>query len=145
RGLAVDDPETTRRRREIIRGKPFLRRVYGDWYAFVRERVPPGPGAVLELGSGAGFLAEVLPEVVTSDTVGGADVRAFADARALPFAAGSLRAVVLVDVLHHVPDVRRFFAEAGRCVRPGGAIVAIEPWVSAWSRFVYARFHDEPF
>jgi hypothetical protein len=44
-----------------------------------------------------------------------------------------------------MPAARRFFAEAARCVRPGGRIVMIEPWVTAWSRFVYRRFHHEPF
>ncbi len=58
---------------------------------------------------------------------------------------GALRAIVLVDVLHHVPDCRSFLAEAARCVRPGGVIVAIEPWVTRWSRFVYGRLHHEPF
>src|SRR5262245_27320971 len=145
RDLSVDDPRTTRLRRDIIRDKPLLRGIYRDWYALVRESLPPGVGGVLELGSGAGFLREVLPEAVTSDTVAGADVRLFADGRALPVADGRLRAIVLIDVLHHISDCRRLFAEAARCIRPGGALVAIEPWVSAWSRFVYGRLHEEPF
>lgn len=145
RGLSVDDPRTTRLRREIIRSKPFLRRVYEDWYGLVRASVPPGPGGVLELGSGAGFLREALPETITSDVLGGPEVLVFADGRELPFADASLRAIAMVDVLHHVSDCRRLFAEAARCVRPGGALVAIEPWVSAWSRFVYGRLHQEPF
>ena len=145
RDLSVDDPRTTRLRRDIIREKLLLRRIYGDWYARVRGSLPPGAGGVLELGSGAGFLRDVVPEAITSDAVGGADVLLFADGRDLPFAAGDLRAIVLIDVLHHVPDCRRLLAEAARCIRPGGVLVAIEPWVSAWSRFVYSRFHDEPF
>jgi len=48
-------------------------------------------------------------------------------------------------VLHHVPDVRAFFAEAARCVRPGGVMVMIEPWVTRWSRLIYTRLHHEPF
>ena len=141
----VDDPRTTRLRKEIIRSKPFLRRVYQDWYGLVRASVPAGPGAVLELGSGGGFLREVLPETITSDVFAGPEVGVLADGRALPFADGCLRAIVMIDVLHHVSDCRPLFAEAARCVRPGGVLVAIEPWVSAWSRFVYDRLHQEPF
>lgn len=145
RGLALDDPLTTRLRREIIRSKPYLRRVYLDWYARVRESLPPVPGAVLELGSGAGFLPDVIPEAITSDISANPGVRVIADGRELPFGEGTLRAIILVDVLHHVPDCRLLFAEAARCVRPGGVLVAIEPWVTPWSRFVYERLHHEPF
>lgn len=145
RGLSVDDPRTTQRRREIIRSKPFLRRVYREWYGLVRESLPPGPGAVLELGSGAGFLRDVLPEAITSEVFPAPGVSLIADGHRLPFGDDRLRAVVLVDVLHHIPDCRRFFAEAARCVRPDGALVAVEPWASAWSRFIYGRLHHEPF
>lgn len=67
------------------------------------------------------------------------------DGCALPFRDGSLRALILVDVLHHIPAVRRFFAEAQRCLVPGGCILLIEPWVSRWSKLIYKRLHHEPF
>jgi hypothetical protein len=44
-----------------------------------------------------------------------------------------------------MPDVRSFFAEASRCLRPGGKILMIEPWVTPWSRFINTHFHHEPF
>jgi hypothetical protein len=50
----------------------------------------------------------------------------------------------MTNVLHHLPQPRLFFDEATRCVRPGGVIAMIEPWVTLWSRFVYI-FHYEPF
>ena len=68
-----------------------------------------------------------------------------ADGRSLPLATGSLRGIVLLDVLHHIPEVRGFFREACRCLTPGGAVIMVEPWVSRWSRLVYPRFHHEPF
>jgi SAM-dependent methyltransferase len=145
RGRDLDDPATTAIRREVIRTKPFLRRLYLDWYAAVRAFLPQGPGAVLELGSGAGMLREVVPEAITSEVFQCGGVHLVADGRALPIAPGALRAVVMVDVLHHVPDCRRLFAEAARCVRPGGVLVAIEPWVTPWSRLVYGHLHHEPF
>ena len=57
----------------------------------------------------------------------------------------SLRAIVMTNVLHHLPDVASFFGEATRVVRPGGAIVMIEPWVTPWSRVIYTVLHHEPF
>jgi hypothetical protein len=145
RGRDLDDPATTALRREIIRTKPFLRRLYREWYALIRDALPPGDGAVLELGSGAGMLRDVVPEAIASEVFPCPGIQLVADGRRLPIAPDALRAIVMVDVLHHVSDCRRLFAEAACCVRPGGAFVAIEPWVSRWSRFVYGRLHHEPF
>jgi hypothetical protein len=51
----------------------------------------------------------------------------------------------MTNVLHHMPQVERFFCEARRCLRSGGKILMIEPWVTPWSKFVYRHFHHEPF
>jgi SAM-dependent methyltransferase len=145
RGLDIDDPRTTDLRRRIVRSKPFLRRIYEEWYAKIAAALPEGPGRVLELGSGAGFLGQYVPGLITSEIFPCPGVDVVLDGQRLPLADGSLRAVVMTDVLHHLPRVRDFFAEAGRCVRPGGTVVMIEPWVSRWSRLVYTRLHHEPF
>jgi SAM-dependent methyltransferase len=143
--LYADDARTTQARRQIVQSKRFLRQLYAEWYSLLVGSVPAGPGAVLELGSGPGFFREFLPEVITSEIVACGGVRAVLDARALPFADASLRAIVMTDVLHHVPSLRPFFAEAARCVRPGGVVAMIEPWVTTWSRLVYGYVHPEPF
>ncbi len=145
RGLDIDAPETTHLRRQIVCEKRFLRRLYEDWYAALRAAVPAGPGAVLELGSGGGFLREVIPDLVTSDVFPVPGVDQVVDAHELPFEDGALRAVLMTNVLHHLADVRRFFREAARCVRPGGVMALVEPWNTPWSRFVYRHFHYEPF
>jgi len=145
RGLDLDAPETTALRRDIVRGKPFLREIYREWYAMIAERLPPPPGAILELGSGAGFLKELLPEAITSDLLPVPGVDRVVDARVLPFEEGELRAIAMTNVLHHVPEVRRFLGECQRCLRPGGAVLMIEPWNTPWSRLIYARLHHEPF
>jgi SAM-dependent methyltransferase len=145
RGLSLDSPDTTRLRRTIIATKPFLRRIYEEWYAEIAKQLPDGQGRVLELGSGAGFLQEYVPNVIRSEVFWCPDVTVILDARHMPFRHGSLRAIVMTDVLHHIPDVRRFFVNAADATREGGALVMIEPWVTPWSRFVYGRFHHEPF
>jgi len=145
RRLALDDPATTVAQRAIIAAKQPLRRIYEEWYEDLASHVPAGSGAVLELGSGPGFLAERVSGLVTSEVFVCKGLRAALDARALPFRGGSLRAILMTDVFHHVPDAGRFLREASGALRPGGRIVMVEPWVTPWSRFVYGRLHHEPF
>jgi SAM-dependent methyltransferase len=145
RGLCLDDPQTTILRREIIRSKPFLNRIYREWYELLLASLPRGQGRVLELGSGGGFFKEVFPELLASEVVAFQDIDLVADGRLLPFRGAALRAIVMTDVFHHLPDVRSFLREAGRCVRPGGVLAMIEPWVSFWSRIIYRYLHHEPF
>jgi SAM-dependent methyltransferase len=144
RGLDLDDPRTTELRRALILGKPFLRQIYADWYAELLAAVPSGCGQILELGSGGGFLEQYLPGLITSDRLPIRNVRLIADGTRLPLRDGSLRAIVMTNVFHHLPDPGAFLAEAARCTRPAGALVMIEPWLSTWSRLVYSYLHHEP-
>jgi SAM-dependent methyltransferase len=144
RGLDPDDERAPGIHRAIIREKRLLRDIYDEWYAALAgaagDRRP-----VLELGSGGGFLAERIPGLIASDVRRTPAARLVCDAQALPFRDGGLGAIVMTNVLHHVSDAGRFLNEAARVVRPGGRLAAIEPWVSAWSRWVYTRLHHEPF
>lgn len=146
RGMDVDDPRTSQLRRTIIRCKPFLSQIYEEWYQKIRDNVPKGNGVVVELGSGGGFLKEWIPEAITTDVlpITGVD-KVLPKNGLLPFLESTVRAIVMTDVLHHIHEPRRFFTEATRVVRPGGAIVMIEPWVTPWSRLVFRCLHPEPF
>ena len=143
--LADDDPKTTELRKQIIQSKPFLKAIYKEWYERLAAGVPRGTGGILELGSGAGFLESYIPGLITSEVFPCPHISVVLNAQNMPIDDVSLRAIVMTDVLHHMPNVRRFFAEAARCLQSGGKILMIEPWVTAWSRFVYGRFHAEPF
>jgi SAM-dependent methyltransferase len=145
RGLDIDDPRTTHLRQRILAEKRFLRRIYEEWYGLLAASLPPDEEAVLELGAGAGFLADHVPGLVRSEIFYGPGIDLVLDGLALPFAAGALRGIVMTNVLHHLPRPLRFFAEAARCVRPGGVVAMVEPWVTPWSRLVYTRLHHEPF
>src|SRR6185437_14948376 len=133
RDLGIDDPRTTERRRGIIKSNRFLWRIYDEWYRLIADRIPEGSGGVLELGSGAGFLSEYVPGLITSEVFPCPGIKLVLDGRRLPFSDASLKGIVMVDVLHHVPDCRAFFREAQRSIRPGGVITMVEPWVSSWS------------
>lgn len=146
RSADIDDPETVLSHARIIRQKSFLRQVYKEWYRSLRSALPLDvPGAVVELGSGGGFIREIIPVAITSDvqpTVGNCMVL---DAARLPFRTESLKAILMVDVLHHLPRVVDFFQEASRCVKSEGIIAMIEPWNTMVSRFFYRHFHSELF
>jgi SAM-dependent methyltransferase len=143
--MNLDDPDTTIIRREIIKRKPFLRMIYEDWYREISLEIPDMQGQVLEIGSGAGFIDEHLPGVLTSDVLCLPGMSLVLDAHRLSFADLSLRAIVMTNVLHHLPAVSVFLREAARCVRPNGIIAMIEPWVTPWSKLIYTLLHHEPF
>jgi len=146
RDIDINAPETILRHARLIRKKEFLRQLYDEWYRSILQTIPlDAPGIVVELGSGGGFIHEINPSVFTTDILNAPNLDAVLDASNLPFKGHSLKAIVMVDVLHHLPRVREFFREAARCIQTEGSIVMIEPWNTLWSQWIYRRFHREPF
>jgi SAM-dependent methyltransferase len=145
RGIDLDDPRATVLRKRILEEKAFLRHIYEEWYHLLVASLPAVEGPVLELGTGAGFLKDYLPGLITSDVLPLPDISVVLDAHSIPFPDACLRAIVMIDVLHHLSQPRVFVAEAIRCVKPGGAMIMIEPWVTPWSRLVHTWLHHEPF
>jgi SAM-dependent methyltransferase len=145
RGLDIDNPRCTQIRWSIIQKKPFLRQIYEEWYSAISALLLLPQEPVLELGSGGGFLSDYIPGLITSEVFYCQHVGVILDGSNLPFKNESLAAIVMTDVLHHLPEARGFLAEAERCVRSGGLVIMIEPWVTSWSRWVYSKLHHEPF
>jgi len=144
RGMDIDSPQTTELRRRIIQQKPFLWKIYDEWYRMLAGSLPVNNKPILELGSGAGFLEQYVSNLVASEVFVCSKIDVVLNGLHLPFETGSLSAIVMADVLHHLPDVRRFFKEASRCIPPGGVVSMIEPWYSRWSHFIFNRLHNEP-
>ncbi|HSU54553.1 MAG TPA: class I SAM-dependent methyltransferase [Candidatus Dormibacteraeota bacterium] len=132
--------------KNLILNRPLLKRSYDDWYRRLLSdaaSAPPG-GVLLELGSGGSYLKDLEPSLVTSDVV--ADVAdKVIDARHMPFADASVRALFLTHVFHHIPDVDAFFKEAERVLKPGGVISMIEIAHTPFARFFFRNFHHEPY
>jgi hypothetical protein len=72
---------------------------------------------VLEHGSGPGFFKELAPSAITSEILRCGNVDLMADAQRLPFPDASPRAIDMANVLHHIPDLRRFLAECIPAIR----------------------------
>jgi len=145
RNLDIDDPRMTVMRRKILKEKQFLRHIYLEWYTTILDVIPLKVKPVLEIGSGAGFMNEIYPDLIASEIFYCPEISVVLDGQRLPFSSSSIGSIVMTDVLHHIPHVRSFFLEAVRCLEPSGKVVMIEPYVSTWSRIIYTYFHHEPF
>ena len=143
--LDVDDPNTTVFRKKVIQQKPFLQNIYLEWYSQIKNVFASTDGPLLELGSGPGFMGDVVDNLISSEVFFIPGVNLVLDGQHLPFKNGSLGGIAMTDVFHHIPSVKKFLAEAGRCIKPGGILTMIEPWNSPWSRFIFSNFHPEPF
>lgn len=134
--------EILRRHQIIWQKKPVLRLLYKEWYQEIAEWLRPG--RTLEVGGGTGNLKEFAPSVVCTDIVKLPWLDVVADAQQLPFAKGSLANIVLFDTLHHLENVRHFFDEALRVLKPGGRVIIMDPYISVCSWPIYHFLHPEP-
>jgi SAM-dependent methyltransferase len=137
--------ERFEKHRRVWERNASLRALYAELYGRVANELPPAAlGRWVEIGSGPGFAREFIPDIELTDLVRAPWHDGEASAEALPYADGTVGALVLFDVLHHVPSPRRFFAEAVRVLPPGGRIVLCEPYISPVSYPVYKFLHEEP-
>lgn len=143
----LDDPQTTALHRAVIMRKPFLRRLYVEFYGRLAAAFPSGTAGkqIVELGSGGGFIEEVIPGVITSDIINLPWVQKCFSALAMPFDDASLDGIVMINVFHHIPNIVRFCQEVTRVLRPGGCLAMVEPANTLWGRWVYQHMHHEPF
>ena len=142
----LDELERTLAHREIILTKPFLKKLYNNWYSDFIACAETTPAAkYVEIGSGGGFLKEVFPKVISSDILALPTVDIRLNAESLPFGEQELGCIMMLNVFHHIPRPYLFLHEAERTLLAGGKIIMIEPANSAFGRFIYKNFHHEPF
>ncbi len=142
----LDDPRRTVTHGEVIRNKKFLHQLYVEWYSHFKQKIDSLPqGPLVELGSGAGFVKEVIPQMLTSDVMELPNLDYIFPGENMPFQDGSMAGIFMIDVLHHIPQPALFLKEAERVIAKGGKIMMTEPANSTWGRFIYRNFHHEPF
>lgn len=135
---------------EIMLNKKCLYDIYKETYAWMmrlNKKYLNGSkqGKMLEIGSGGGFMKALYPDIITSDVRKISGVDMIVDAMNIPFNDDQLDVIFAVHVLHHIPDVTKFFEEAIRTIKPGGGIICVEPYWSPVAKFVYKTMHPEPF
>jgi SAM-dependent methyltransferase len=141
------DLEFLEEHRRIWGAKPKLRASYGRYHDMLLEACPKD-GRILELGCGIGTLTERAREKgfarwIATDILAAPSARVRCDATRLPFARGAFDRIVFVDVLHHLSEPLAFFREAARVLAPGGAVLAVEPWITPLSYPIYRFIHHE--
>jgi len=133
--------EIAAQRRRVWQHKYAIRACYRGWFERMRPFIVEGPS--VEVGASFGPLKDYWPALRTADVVPTAGLDLVADAVRLPFGEATLGNLVVVDLLHHLADPHRFLDEAARVLRPGGRLLAIEPYLTPVSRVAYRLLHHE--
>ena len=129
--------------REAWEARPAVRALYEQWFGLITGQLADLEGPTIELGAGIGAFAEFFPGAVPTDIESTPWSDEVVNAEALPYEDSSLANLVLVDTLHHLPQPRRFFAEAQRVLVPGGRVVMLEPYASTISKLAFRHGHHE--
>lgn len=149
RGVDVDDNTLLDIHGEILSKKPLLKSAFTEFYqdmALLCDRFLPAEGLEVELGSGAGFLKTIRPEVVTSDIRKSKRIDMELDAQAMSLEDESVRCIYAINVFHHLPDPALFLEELSRVLKVGGGCILIEPHIGFASALLHRYLHtDEHF
>lgn len=145
-----DELSLTQSHRDIIRKKAFLRATYIKFYDEIRREIcrdgeDSKARCLVELGSGGGFLKEVMPGVITSDVLKIPFVDVVFSATEMPFKDETVDGFMMLNVFHHLNDVAAFLGEISRCLKKGGKMIMIEPSSTLLARFVWKYLHHEPY
>jgi SAM-dependent methyltransferase len=135
--------QTLSRQRSAWDTRPYLRALYGEWFEAISARLALIAGPTVEIGCGIGAFKEFAPQIVATDVLPSAWTEQVVDATQLPYDDGAVANLVMIDVLHHLPQPSAFLGEAERVLPPGGRLVCLEPYCSPVSTAVYKAFHHE--
>jgi SAM-dependent methyltransferase len=142
----LDLPQTTLDSQKIINQKKFFKKVYQYFYRiFQKYSVNLAKGPKIELGSGAGFIKELIPDVITSDVIKLPICDRVINAEKIPYRDSTLSVIYLLNTFHHIKNPKKALLEFDRTLKKGGKVIMIEPYNSRWGRFIYKNFHYEGF
>ena len=103
---------------------------------------------ILEIGSGVSPLQRFYKNVLTSDVLELDYLDYVFDCHSIdrfdPIRNASLDVIALTNVLHHLRDPIDFLNKAAIKLKPGGKIIAVEPYFSSLSTFIFKYLHHEP-
>ncbi len=143
-----DLAETLRNRAKLSANGNLLywyRQLYRDQF---RDLGKVESLTILEIGSGVSPLSHFHSSVLTSDVLELDYLDYVLDCHRIdqfdPIADASLDVITLTNVLHHLKSPLEFLGKAARKLKPGGKLIATEPYFSVVSGLIYRFFHHEP-
>jgi SAM-dependent methyltransferase len=103
---------------------------------------------ILEIGSGVSPLHRFFENVLTSDVLAFDYLDYVFDCHSIdqfdPIENESLDVITLTNVLHHLTSPIDFLNKAAGKLKPGGQVIATEPFFSTLSTFIFTHLHHEP-
>ena len=145
---AQDRADTLRNRERLARNRNLLfwyGKLYQDQFRNLGEVARLD---VLEIGSGVSPLTNFYPTVRTSDVLDLDYLDYVFDCHRLDeyeaISNASLDVITLTNVLHHLKSPIEFLNKAAVKLKPGGLVIATEPYFSVLSTVIYKYLHHEP-
>lgn len=127
------------------RRKVVLRRIYEDFYTWIKAFIPNKfPERIVEIGSGAPDISRTIPNCLRTDLLPNPWIDQTENAYDLSFQDGSVTALILFDVFHHLRYPGTALKEFKRVLGSGGRVIIFEPCMSLLGFLVYGIFHHEP-
>ena len=123
----------------------WYRELYRDQF---KELPHPEALSILEIGSGTSPLKRFHSNVVTSDVLELDYLDLVFDCHEIDklvrIEDNSLDVITLTNVLHHLKSPIDFLNAAAAKLKPGGKVIATEPYFSVLSSFIFKYLHHEP-
>jgi SAM-dependent methyltransferase len=145
---AKDRTETLRNRARLEANKNLLfwyRELYRDQF---RDLANPATLSILEIGSGTSPLKQFLSNVITSDVLDLDYLDLVFDCHEIDkldaIKDNSIDVITLTNVLHHLKSPVAFLNRANSKLKPGGKVIATEPYFSMLSTPIFRYLHREP-
>jgi SAM-dependent methyltransferase len=145
----ANDRAATLRNRARLSANNNLLFWYHELYRDQFKDLPnPATLSILEVGSGTSPLKQFLPSVVTSDVLDLDYFDLVFDCHDIDkldaITDESLDVITLTNVLHHLLSPIAFLNRAANKLKPGGKVIATEPFFSLLSTLIFKYLHHEP-
>jgi SAM-dependent methyltransferase len=145
---ARDRATTLRNRARLDANRNLLfwyRELYRDQF---RDLPSPESLSILEIGSGTSPLKQFHSNIVTSDILRLDYLDLVFDCHEIDrldaIRDNSLDVITLTNVLHHLKSPIAFLNRSARKLKPGGKVIATEPFFSVLSTVIFKYLHHEP-